>query len=85
MGGVVAQQPQGVGILAGDDGHPGIGGDHRRQILHLAVDADRQRRFGEAGSDVAGDIGAGDRMVVSALAAVGQGDGDHGLKNRSIS
>ena len=79
VGGVVTQQLQRVGILVRHDRHLGVGADSGAQILHHAVDANGQRRFGETGTDGLGNLQTRDRAVEIAQAAVRQSNGDHGL------
>src|SRR6185295_5275329 len=47
-------------------------------ILHLAVDLDRERGFGEAGTDGRRDVGAAHRLVEFPDRSVRQGNTDHG-------
>ncbi len=68
---VVAQQRQRVGMLAGDDLHPGIAVDDGGEIAQRAVDLDGERRLGEARADRGGERAAAQRRVEAALAAVG--------------
>ena len=77
--GIVADQLERVRIVAGDDGDPGVGVDHRRQVLDHAVDADGERRLGQRRGDVARQFGAGDRPVEGAHAAVRQGQPDRSM------
>ena len=76
MSGVVAQDLDPLGHLAGDDRDRRVMVDQRRQIARPAVDLDRDRRPGEAGADRRGQLRAGHRTGKFPGAAVGQGH-DH--------
>ncbi len=77
MRGVVPDQLERVRILGGDDRNLGVPGDRRGQILHLAVDFDRERGLGEPGADAGGKLGARDGLLEGTDAAVREGDVDH--------
>ena len=49
VGGVVADQLQGLGVAVGEDRDLGPVGQRRREVAQLAVDADRQRGLRQAG------------------------------------
>ena len=71
MGGVVAEQVEGIGALRRDDLDPGVAVDRPDEVGQLAVDLDGERGLGEAGADRLGDVGAGDGSVILTDAAVG--------------
>ena len=73
----MADQLQRVFVLIGDDRNLGVGIDDVGQVAHDAIDADRQRRLGQAESDIGGEFGAGQGRVVRPDAAVGERDGGH--------
>jgi hypothetical protein len=79
--GVVAQQFKRVGVFLRDDRNRRVAVEQHVQIAHLAVDAQRQRGLGEAGTDVGGKLGARDGLIESANAAVGKSNSDHGALN----
>jgi hypothetical protein len=59
---VVAQQRQRLGIARRHDADLGVVIDDVGEVFHLAVDAQRQRRLGEAGADRGGDVGTAHRF-----------------------
>ncbi len=81
MGGVMAEQLHRRGILRRQDRHPRVVIDGRGEVAKLPVHPNGQRRLGQAGADVGGDLGAGRRMVVASGTAVRKGD-PHGVNPR---
>jgi len=73
MGGVVAQDLDAFRRIAGDDRDRSVMVDQGRQIARPAVDLDRDRGPGEAGTDRRGELGPGHWAREFAAAAVGQG------------
>ncbi len=78
MGGVVAEKLQRLGALVGDDLERRVPIDQIGEIALLAVHLRRERRLGEARTDVARDLGHRHGIVVTAHRAVRQTDGDGG-------
>ena len=72
MRGVVPQDFEPLGLVAGDDRDRGIMVDHGREVARPAVDCDRDRRLGEARPDRGRDVGAGDRPAKSRRAPSGR-------------
>ena len=60
---VVAQQLQRLGVARRHDADLGVVIDDVGEVDQLAVDAQRQRRLGEARADRGGDVGAAHRFV----------------------
>ncbi len=60
---IVAQEFQGLGVARRHDADLGVVIDDVGEVGQLAVDAQRQRRLGEAGADRGGDLGAAHRFV----------------------
>ena len=74
--GVVAQQLQSFRRGARDDCNLGVAVDDRREVFLGAVDLERQRRLGQAGTDCLGELRSRDRARKLAHGAVGQSDGE---------
>ena len=60
VGGVVADEFEGGGVLRGDHGEAGVRLDGAGQVGEAAVDLDGERGLAEGLRDVGGDLGAGD-------------------------
>ena len=78
MGGVVAQQLEGVGMGPGDDLDPGVAAIEAARSRGSPSILNGERRLGEARADRGGQLGAGDRPVEPARGTVGERDRDHG-------
>ena len=76
VSGVVAQDLEPLGGLAGDDRDRGVMVDRSGEVARPAVDPDRDRRLGQPRPDRRGNLGAGDRPGKLALFAVRQGHDD---------
>ena len=76
VGGVVADQVERLGVAVGEDPDLGAVGERRGEVAQLAVDADRQRRLGEARPDRRRRVGPGRPLGQLQRLAVGQRDGD---------
>jgi hypothetical protein len=74
---IVAEQLQRIGVARRHDADPGVAVDHMGEVDHLAVDAEREGRLGESGTDRCGDFGAADGLVEGPDRAVRQGNVDH--------
>ena len=81
MGGVVPQQLQRFLAVTGDNGDRGVAVDHMGQVFLRAVNDKRERGLGEARADGGGDLGAANRFVEFADAAVRKRDGYHDFCN----
>ena len=78
MGGVVADQLQRFGILAGYDADLGVLLDGAEQVIFLPVDHDDQGGLGQARADGGGDFPPGHTLGERQGLAVGQGHGHLG-------
>ena len=76
MRGVVPDQFQRAGIVAGDEFDFGVMLDRVGEIADHAVERHRHRALGQRRRDALGDIEAGDALGKFALGAVGEGEGD---------
>ncbi len=74
MGGVVPDHFQRFGILAGDDADFRVPFDGSEDVPFLAVDGDRERRFGEPWTDGGRDLRAGHPARERQHLAVGQSE-----------
>ena len=76
---VVAQELQRLGVARRHDADLGVAVHDVAEVLHLAVDAQREGRLGEAGPDRGRDLGAAHRLVERPDRTVRQGNVDHGI------
>ena len=74
VGGVVAEQVEGLGALVGDDRDRLALVEGSAQIAQVAVDLDRQRRACQALADCACGVGAGGAVLQLELVAVWERD-----------
>ena len=78
VGGRVAEDLEAFGVLGRDDGDRGVAVDQVGRVDQAAVDLAGERGLCEAGTDVGGELGDGQRLGIGPLAAVGQRDDGHG-------
>ena len=78
MGGVVPDQLQRAGVVAGDEFDSGVVLDRIGEIDHGAVERHRHGALGERGRNALGDVEAGGVLGEFAFRAVGEGEGDLG-------
>ena len=76
MGGVMPDQLQRAGVVAGDEFDFRIMLDRVGEIADHAIQRHRHRALGQRRRDALGDIEAGDAFGEFALGAVGEGEGD---------
>ena len=85
VGGVVADQLEGAGVLAAEELEPGVGVERVGQVREHAVAHHGDGALGEAGRDRPGDVEAGHAGLERAAVAVGKGDGNHGRRLLGLS
>ena len=76
MRGVVPDQLQRAGVVAGDEFDSGVMLDRVGEIDHRAVERHRHRALGQRRRNALGDVEAGGVLREFALGAVGEGEGD---------
>ncbi len=77
MGGVVANEFERAGIVAGEKFDFGVVLDRIGKIGKLAVERHRHRALGERGRNALGDVEAGCAVGIIPTRAVGKGQRDH--------
>ena len=82
---IVADQPEGRFVLAGDEHHACIVFDGARQVGQHPVHLHRQRRARQPGTDRGRHLGARHATFELAHGTVGQGDGGHGMVSSGCS